>query len=232
MKTVIIAILSLLLLSASCNKNKKCSKAYDLEHPVSVYPIKESYNVGDTIWFEMNFSDTFNAKITNNYDGGSTHYESIQLKNFDFQRTNFMFKELVDPSSGLGGQNSNTISFFDSILELGTIVYYHPDGPEFKYVYTNNTYKFKFGLICIQAGKFVFCPAFGHYYPASSFGANEQDITPECEKEIINGISFPVNKQLNGTHLTNYHLFQQFIDPALQIDSNRIKNECFTFVVN
>ena len=62
MKTVIIAILSLLLLSASCTKNKKCLRGYDLEHSVSVYPIKESYNVGDTIWFEMNFSDTFNAK--------------------------------------------------------------------------------------------------------------------------------------------------------------------------
>ena len=179
----------------------------------------------------MNFSDTFNAKITNFYDGASTHYESIQLKNFDFQRTNFMFIELVDPSSGLGAQNSNTISFFDSILELGTIVYYHPDGPEFKYVYTNNSYKFKFGLICNQVGHFVFCPAFGYYYPVSSFGANEQDVTPECEKEIIR-INYSVNKQSNGTHLTNYHLFQQFIDPALQIDSNRIKNECFTFVVN
>jgi hypothetical protein len=32
---------------------KKCSRSYEVDHPVSVYPIKESYLIGDTIWFEM-----------------------------------------------------------------------------------------------------------------------------------------------------------------------------------
>lgn len=232
MKTLFITILSLLLLSASCKKNKKCSRGYDLEHPVSVYPIKESYNIGDTIWFEMNFSDIFNALVTDNYNGGAQHYQSIQLKNFDFHRTSFSFYELIDASLGLGGQNNNTNSFFDSILELGAITYFHPNGPEFRYLYINNTYKFKFGLICLQTGHFVFRPAFGHYYPISEGQLNEQDLTPECETEIITDIRFPVNKQSNGTYLTNYHLFEQFMNPDVENDLDRIKNECFTFVVN
>ncbi len=231
MKTIIIAILSLLLLSASCNKNKKCSRGYDLEHPVSVYPIKESYNVGDTIWFEMNFSDTFNAKITNNYDGGSTHYESIQLKNFDFLRNFLRILKLQNNTIPALAQEYKWDAF-TSIFVLGNVLFEGQEGVEYKLLYSNNTYKMKIGVLCNEIGTYLFSPNFRHYYPTSSFGANEQDLTPECEKEIITGISFPINRQANGTHLTNYHLFEQFMNPALENDLDRIKNECFTFVVN
>ena len=71
-----------------------------------------------------------------------------------------------------------------------------------------------------------------HKYPDSSFGANEQDLTPECEKEMIYNIRFPINRQSDGSYLTNYHIFEQHMNPALETDLDRIKNRCFTFKVN
>ena len=78
----------LFLITVSCEKRKEICQwsHFTFEHPVSVYPIKESYNIGDTIWFEMNFLDVFNASVRNNYNG-QIRYEKIQLKDFDFQKT-------------------------------------------------------------------------------------------------------------------------------------------------
>ncbi len=60
---------------------------------------------------------------------------------------------------------------------------------------------------------------------------NEQDLTPDCETEIITDINFQVNEQPDGSFLTNYHLFEQFMNTSLENDLDRIKKECFTFVV-
>lgn len=231
MKTIIILIFSCLLLSVSCKKKKKCSRSYELEHPVSVYPVQDSYNVGDTIWFEMNFSDVFDAVFTNNFTGDKEN-QSIQLKDFDFHRNILFFLRLNDGTVNLNSQDTDSWQYFTPVLVTGTVIYEHHDGPEYKLDYNNEYYKFKIGVICNQSGRFVCRPGFGHYYSNAEGQYNEQDLTPECETEIITDIRFPVNKQSNGTYLTNYHLFEQFMNPALENDLDRIKKECFTFVVN
>jgi len=230
MKTIILFIVGLLLISASCKKKKKCSRSYDLEHPVSVYPIKESYNVGDTIWFEMSFADVFNAEITNNFTG-KIFYENIQLKNFDFRRNFFrIFKLNIDTIPAFSQEYK--WNAFSSMPILGTVVQEYPEGIEYNLLYFNNQYRLKIGVICNEVGNYLFSPLYRKPYPNSSYGANQQDLTPECEQEIIIGIRTPINKQTDGTHLTNYHLFEQFMNPALENNLGRIKNECFTFVVN
>jgi hypothetical protein len=233
MKILLLTILSLFLISASCSKkNKKCSQGYDLEHPISVYPIKESYNIGDTIWFEMNFSDVLNALVTNNYTGEKLN-ENIHLKNFDFRRTFLSFFELVDSSENVAGQSKSVWKeSFDPIYVTGNIIQELPDGPEYKLIYQNNSYLLKIGMILKKSGVFLHCPIFLHSYAMADGFLNEQDLTSECETEIITDICFPVNKQLDGSYLTNYHLFEQFMNPSLENDLDRIKKECFTFVVN
>jgi hypothetical protein len=71
MKTFLLSICCLFIITVSCEKkNETCNWShYTFEHPVSVYLVKESYSLGDTIWFEMNFSDVFNATVKNNYNG-------------------------------------------------------------------------------------------------------------------------------------------------------------------
>jgi hypothetical protein len=123
LKKFTLCLLCLLLLTTACDPiKKKCSRGYDLEHPVSVYPIKESYNIGDTIWFEMNFSNVFNALVTNNYSGEKFN-ENIQLKNFDFKRTFLSFIELADSSQNVTGQTkSKWDESFDPIYITGNII--------------------------------------------------------------------------------------------------------------
>jgi hypothetical protein len=226
-------LIIVLLVFTSCKpREKKCSRGYDLEHPISVYPIKESYTIGDTLWFEMNFSDVLNVLVTNNYTGEKFN-ENIQLKNFDFRRTFLSFFELVDSSENVAGQSkSKWKESFDPIYVTGNIIQELPDGPEYKLIYQNNAYLLKIGMILKKSGVFLHCPIFLHSYPMAEGFLNEQDLTPECKTEIITDIRFPVNKQPNGSYLTNYHLFEQFMNPSLENDLDRIQKECFTFVVN
>jgi hypothetical protein len=234
MKILLLSICGLFLISTSCKKKKEICQwsHFTFEHPVSVYPIKESYNIGDTIWFEMNFSDVFNASVKNNYNGNFRN-ETIQLKNFDFHRNFLSIFKLIDNTVNVTGQlKGQWDNSFDPIYITGQIIQELHDGPEYKLNYQNNSYKLKIGMILKQSGTYLYNPIFMHYYPISQGELNVVDIRTECEFEQLEDIRFPVNKQADGTHLTNYHLFEQFMNPALENDLNRIKNECFTFVVN
>lgn len=220
-------------MSASCKKqNEICQWSYfTFEHPVSVYPVKDSYNIGDTIWFEMNFSDVFNATVKNNYNG-NYRTESIQLKNFDFHRNFLRIINLTDSTQNINGQQTGAWkNNFNPIYSRGTLIQELPDGPEYKLDFSNNYYYLKFGMILKQTGRFIYYPIFKNIYPNAHNSLNEIEIRPECDVEQIEDIRFPVNKQTDGTYKTNYQLFEQFMNPALENDLNRIKNECFTFVV-
>ncbi len=234
MKHFIWIILSVLLMSSSCKKQKEiCQWSYfTFEHPVSVYPTKESYNIGDTIWFEMNFSDIFNVNVKNNING-STRNETVQLKNFDFQRNFLSIFKLSDSTLNVTGQQKGKWEeSFSTIYKKGNIIQELPDGPEYKLIYEDNSYKLKMGIILKKMGVFLYNPIFFNYYSGAHKSLNVTKIRQECDgKDQIEDIKFPVNRQADGTYKTNYHLFEKYMNPALENDLNRIKNECFTFVV-
>ena len=234
MKIQLLSICCLFLITISCEKRKEICQwsHFTFEHPVSVYPIKESYNIGDTIWFEMNFPDVFNAKVMNSYNG-QIRYEKIQLKDFDFHRNILGVFELKDNSTNVTGQiKGNWKESFDPIRTYEQDIQELPIGLEYKLNYQNNLYQIRLGMVLKKEGVFLYNPLFKHNFPQSQGKLNEVDIRPECPVEQIEDIRFPVNKQSNGSHLTNYHLFEQFMNPELENDLDRIKNECFTFVVN
>ncbi len=224
----------LVLMSSSCKKHKEICEwsAFTFEHPVSVYPVKDSYNIGDTIWFEMNFSDILNAQVRNNIFG-NFRSETIQLKNFDFHRNFLRILKLVDSTQNINGQPTGTWSkSFEPIYTTGQLLGELPDGPEYKLKYENNSYQLKFGMILQQTGVFLFYPKFKHYYPNAHNSFNAIKIRPECDgKDQIEDIKFPVNRQADGTHKTNYHLFEQYMNPILENNIEIISKECFTFVV-
>ena len=236
MKNLLLAILSLFLISASCSKkNKKCSRDYEIYHPLTVYPVKESYTIGDTIWFEMNFSDIIDVIVTIN-NTGEKFEDHIQLKNFDFRRTFLPFYELADSSKRVSEQvKGKWDECFDPIYITGNIIQELPDGPEYKLIYQNNAYQLKIGMILKKSGVFLCDPFFYPAYPMAESFLNEQDLTPACEKEKVSRMNFPVNKQPDGSYLTNYHLFEQWMNPDPSIEGSNIEHwqkESFTFVVH
>jgi hypothetical protein len=231
-----LSLIIVILILTSCEPwKKKCSRDYEFYHPISVYPVKESYNIGDTIWFEMNFSDVFNVLVTIN-NTGEKFEDHIQLKNFDFRRTFLPFYELADSSKRVSEQVKGTWNeSFDPIYITGNIIQELPDGPEYKLIYQNNSYLLKIGMILKKSGVFLCDPFFYPAYPMAESFLNEQDLTPECEKEKVSRMHFPVNKQPDGSYLTNYHLFEQWMNPDPSIEGSNIEHwqkESFTFVVN
>ena len=163
-------------------------------------------------------------------------YSNIQLKNFDFRRTFLSFIELADSSLRVIEQaRDKWDESFDPIYITGNIIQELPDGPEYKLIYQNNSYLLKIGIILKKSGVFLYNPVFFHNYPMAEGFLNLQDLTPECEKEMVSNIHFPVNRQLDGTYLTNYHLFEQWMKPEPSIEGEnieRFKTECYTFIVN
>jgi hypothetical protein len=231
MKSLILISLGLLLMSSSCKKRPEtCNWShFTFEHPVTVYPVKDSYNIGDTIWFEMNFSDVFNTTVKNNYNG-DFRSETVQLKNFDFHRTFISISKITDTTKNMESQLHSWNSFKSNLIE-GSVINEFSDGPEYKLSYYNSSYHFKMYVILNEKGKYLCSPFFMHYYPNAHNSLNAVEIRPECDAEQIEDIRFPVNRQTDGTFKTNYHLFEQYMNPALENDIERIKKECFTFVV-
>jgi hypothetical protein len=179
----------------------------------------------------MNFPNVFDAKVSTST--GKNFNKEITLKDFDFKRTFLSFTKLVDDSVNTLVQPSGFWQdYFDPIYITGQIIQELTDGPEYKLIYQNGRYLLKIGMILKQSGRYLYNPLFfPPNFPSVGKGG-EQDITPECETEIVTKIRFPVNKQADGSYLTNYHLFEQFMNPALEPDLDRIQKECFTFVVN
>jgi hypothetical protein len=220
------SIISLFIIG--CGDENKCSTSYILKHPVSVQPIKESYEIGDTIWLEMNFSNNIEATSTNNWTGESWN-DTIILKDFDFHRNYLRILKLTDISLPAFSQ-TNAWGSFSHLFITGTIIFEHPFGPEYKLVYNNNFYTMKIGIVCKESGQFIYAPYFRNYYNATDPASNIY-ITGQCDEEYLIDIRFPVNRQPDGFFQTNYDLFEKFMNPSLESDLDRIKNECFTFVV-
>ncbi|MFM1916278.1 MAG: hypothetical protein RLZZ531_1947 [Bacteroidota bacterium] len=228
-----IYLIMVLLVFTSCKpRKKKCSRGYDIDHPVSVYPVKEIYSIGDTIWFEMNIPDVFDLRGINNFTGEKFN-KTVQLKDFQFYPTFIPFKKITDTTINLTGNEESGWPSFEAVYLPEYTQYEIYFGVQYVYKYINSHYRYKLGIICKEKGRFVYLPTFTFFVPMACLGSlNEQDLTPECEREIVTDIRFPINKQANGTNLTNYHLFEQFMNPALENDLDHIKEECFTFVVN
>lgn len=223
-------ILSTLLLFA-CKPEKRCHRTYDIEQSVEIYPVQNSYAIGDTIWLEINVPETFFAEIS---DGqGSQPSQEITLKVFDFHDCSILLTKLIDSTQNSQAQNSSVGFDFNHVLEKGMIVSVDSEELHFKQSYENNSYQLKIGLIPLVSGRYLLRFNRRPNYPGNKNSElNEQDILPDCDHETISELRFPINKQSNGTYNTNYSIFTQFMNPLLETDLPFIQTQCFSFVVD
>ena len=218
-----------LLVFTSCKKKKKkCSRSYKLEHPLNIYPIKETYDIGDTIWIELNLPNSFKTTAYNNFSGEAFD-KTVTLDHFDFHRTFIGFSK-IDLSSNTiktGWQDFSPILFpeFNQMQQ--------EFGMEYRYNYSSGMYHYKFGVICKSKGIFFIGTFWKHYNNEACLGfLNEQDISPDCEKEIIVDIHFPINLQNDGTCQTNYPVFEAMTFPFNEGDREEAKKYYYTFKVH
>jgi hypothetical protein len=210
-----------ILCSSSCKKKNKCQKrSYSFEHPVSVFPVKETYSIGDTLWFEMNFSDEMKDLYSD---------EIIKLEDFDFMMNfiNFSkFNASVDLNDELAAW-----SFFEPIYDNIDTIISRPLGPRYKLKYYDYSYHLKFGLIMKEIGIYTFNCNFQNYYPASAGDLNKINVTGSCEAEYLTSIEFPVNRDNSGNFNNNFYLLKNFANPETQTHFENFKNQFFVFEV-
>ncbi len=135
--TFFIVLLSLIGLSSCGFFKDKCFRTYRFEIPFTTYPLKDTLNIGDTLWISADFS----GDILD-----STKMEYVHTENIDFETKIGLDQIDTNPyKPNVWG------SLGPIILEKGEIA---PQGisMRIKYRYENNRYLFKLGVVCNKVG--------------------------------------------------------------------------------
>ncbi len=222
MKTILLILIAFILTSTSCHKKKYCQRNYIFENPTSIYPIQASYNIGDTLWYELDFTNDIKDVTTG---------EIIKLENFDFMRNVIHLSKLHDSTTSVLGQYTNSGGDFDYIVEKGQIVDKYSSGPEYKLAYYDNSYHLKIGIIMKASGRFSSRIVFENNITSHHI-SSAIIVKGECEEEYLETIEHPMNRQSDGTYQNNYNIYSEFMNISLENDPNYIKQQSFFFIVN
>ena len=136
-------LLGLILFVSACGcKEDEFGEQMVIEMPVSTYPVKDTFRVGDTLWVDLLFPKVFSVKDANG---------KIVLEGFDF-RTELGFSEVSDTIEQFSGswEVLERIGTVD-ILPLSTAIAY-PIG----IVEDTMHYQFKAGFILSEPGLYWF----------------------------------------------------------------------------
>lgn len=134
-----------LLTNTGCKKITGCERnmRYDFEFelPVSIYPAKDTFSIGDTIWIEQSFSDNMLNLKYNRYK---------EFKDFNFHTT-FTIKDLNTPLPAYSYPDPNIITYVGQTTgnNIGSVKY---QAIYINYTYENNTYKYKAAFIVDKPG--------------------------------------------------------------------------------
>ena len=221
--------------SVSCEKNKNIDECqwsdYYFEHPILVHSSKDTLNIGDNLWVEMNLSSNFNVKIQSWYNHTYKN-ELADIQNFDFKKTYFSVEKLVDNTYPVSGQPYNDSLCFDVNFVKGELVFKNTNVVGYKMEYDSSKYLVKIALIAKTKGTFVFLPFF---LPETIYQNNPENLftfNSKCPKQQkIKEIRYPVNRKTDGTYDNNADLLLKNINLSLESWPDRIQKESFTFIV-
>lgn len=201
-----------LMMTASCGNKKKCDGqpglSYIFELPVKIFPAKDTFIVGDTIWIENSFSNNLfnidNGKIYNvdNYDFKTKMYIIDLSTNYSYSYIN---PKLIDVN-GIT-ENSTPVNIMHQTLNI-------------RYAYKDNMYLYKTMFIVEKSGFYMFQFASDVYMKSVDF--------TECPDEEIRPRYATNNKGDN-----NYEWIRLSKDVYYnQYDKERFDNEgCYCFYV-
>ncbi len=202
---IIISIPAGLWITSSSSCNKGCPDRLFYRIPYEVYPMRDTFAVGDTLWVELNFSKDMTDEIGNIKNS---------FPNFDFQINAGCERIDIDPplAHTLDFLSIHTLIGSDSSANLPVSgVSYYRLVP----VYSLENYTFKCFFIVKEKGLF-------------SFGLGSTASTEENPLQF-NGVCDNIPIQF-GSHLANdsennYHILQWATNPAYhRIDAQRFRD--------
>ena len=138
----ILSLTSLFLMKFTCKKLEiDCTQVkYNFQLPVKAYPNKDSINIGDTLWLEINEPITFKNTDSSliNYGGAENLGSAV-----GFQLYNPVTKDWID-----------AVNKFAFYLIKGTELKVTSLDIEYRFSEQNNMYVFKLGVVPKQKGLF------------------------------------------------------------------------------
>lgn len=208
-KWIYICVIVLFMFNGCWIFKDKCFRTYRFEIPFTTYPLKDTLNIGDTLWITADFS----ADMLD-----STKMEYVHTENVYFETGIGLARIDINP------YQPNVWNLLDTfILEKGEINL-SPMEMKIKYYYENNKYLFKLGIICNKKGVYELDISSPYASPI------EVDKNSECEESkqmtyIMNGGDITVN---------NYDLVLQSPDTLISKGTGingYIFGGSYTFVV-
>ena len=175
-------------LSSSCEPKDDLYLALDFEIPVSIYPAKEIYHVGDTLAIEILFPKNLPDK-TGNY--------SPTFEPFDFQGV-LIFRELKHKNQDSADQPGafGSARFINSV---GSIEVIGSSGAELNYSFDGEFYHLKVNMILGRTGLYSMLFATNNSAYNPNFNGN---LSVEGKIASIKDIHYKVNNGiLNNNHL-------------------------------
>jgi len=173
----IAASIVLVLTCASC-KDKNCPDYLQYQVPYTVSPIQDTFDIGDTIWIEMNFAD----QLTDLRGGIANTFSD-----FDFNLHLECGRFDIDPPQG------KAVSFMDAIAfegEIASTILPMSGVSFYKIVpfYIEQTYSFKGAVVLKQQGTFLcgISPSSGRADPFEIKG-NCNHLSLEISSKVNNG---------------------------------------------
>lgn len=220
MKQLIIALTGLIMVGASCEKyHPKDIKQVLPIMPVIIIPMKDTFNINDTLTFEIDIPETLRDSLSGQF---------ITCKNFNFASA-LRFRKLIDPNNSIGEQQPNGADYQIISTGIGTI-----QSPptttfaNFNLQYQSARYKISAKLIVKNLGVMTISPFYlaPNQTQSATMGTNSNGETVFA--------SFDQIKYFINNGQTNFHIYKQHCkEVAFPNDAdNWIENTgTFTFVV-
>lgn len=205
-KTIIFFAAIFIFWTTSCTscKDKNCPDSLFYRVPYSLFPMRDTFSVGDTLWMEMNFSDEL-------IDTGGNIKNSFQ--NYDFRLGIGCERIDIDPplAHTIDYLKIITVAGKDSSISLPSSgVSFFTFAPN----YSNKKYIFKCALVMREEGLFYFGAG-----PSESLGEPFK-INSECDN-----ISVDLGSKIDNEIDNNYHMLQWAANPAYHsLSSERFRN--------
>jgi hypothetical protein len=173
-----------------CGKLKGCEHNgwtdFTFEIPVTISPVKDTFNIGDTIWININYGDQL---VNYEYDKHKTY----DMTGYDF-KTWFSITDLNTPKPSYSYPNPNIITYKGNSIS-SSIATSNYSLISISYAHENNMNLYKAAFVIDKAGFYAI--AFSNAIRENTRGIDK------CPNEHIT-VNYPVNN--NGDN--NFEMLQ------------------------
>jgi hypothetical protein len=218
----------------SCKK--RCDIAYVFDMPISIYPAKDTFMVGDTFYIEINTPTLMHNSDNNTYVNLAKHGIPVYIDTYLItDKDSNMLIDFRDPSYNNSiGVNRNFASQFDVLPIKGNInVVSSPYQPVLELDIENGNFVNKSAIIIKDTGLYYFQFRDYHYFITYHYANSHPDLNDSDCNEFWRQSKYYINEGESNSYLLKdrgLHLLSsnEFWD---NINNHNLEHGSWSFVV-